>query len=226
MDIEKLKEQLAKIPLIPVLLIWAAFLGWEYYSYESSDTSPLVQKRIEMESVRSENTGLETQLQKVKEFAKNLEIKKLEIRSLTQELDALKTSISEDLDLPDFMKSTLTEARKVGLTVLSLKPTKGTKHEYYAEQAFDLKFRGAFVQVVVFLDRLANMQKVVRVDNFEMKPFGSPTAKIVELQGTVEIKAYRYIGSKADDLGKNTPSSQTPPGQPSTNNASPAGGTS
>lgn len=225
MDIEKLKEKLAKIPVIPALLVWATFLGWEYYSYESSDTSPLVQKRIEKENVRNENAGLETQLKRVKEFAKNLEIKRLEIRNLTLELDSLKATISEDLNLPDFMKSTLTEARKVGLTVLSLKPTLGSKHEYYAEQAFDLKFRGAFVQVVVFLDRLANMQKVVRVDNFEMKPLGSNMAKIVELQGTVEIKAYRYVGSKADDLGKAL-NSTTPPVQPSTSGASPPGGTS
>jgi len=201
-DAEKLKEFLAKIPLIPVLLAWAAYLGFQYYDYISSDSSAYVMKLQEIQTIEANNATLEQQIKKVQEFARNLEVKKMDFRNLSQELDGLKASVSENLDLPDFMKSTLTEARKVGLKVISLKPAENKKEEFYVEQAFDLTFRGAYVQLISFLERLANMQKLVRVDDFEMEPIGSATAKYVELKGVIKIKAYRYLGSKADELSK------------------------
>jgi Tfp pilus assembly protein PilO len=130
--------------------------------------------------------------------------------------------LSENLDLPEFMKTVLTEARRVGLFVVSLRPAGSTEKEYYGEHVFDFAFRGVFVQMMLFLDHMANVQKIVRVDNFNIRPRGSTSGRYVEIDGTVQLKAYRYIASKADSLGRDAEAAKPAavPGAP----AAPAGG--
>ena len=98
------------------------------------------------------------------------------------------------------------EAGKVGLSVAGIKPTDLKESEYYSEQSFALGFHGVYVQLVVFPAEARQYlpDKIIRVDNFDMKVASSPTAQYVSLDGTLQLKSYRYKASKADDLGKDT----------------------
>ena len=206
---DQLKEALAKLPMIPLLVIWAAFLVYDYYTFTTDPASELANRKSEIQSVKESNIKLENEIKKVEEFRANLESIRVELRNAAQKLDSFKATISENLDVAEFTKLTTTEAKRVGISMAGIKPLDQTKKEYYIEQPFEFAFRGAFVQLVVLLKRLSNLQKVVRVDNFEVRPISSPNARIVELQGTMQIKAYRYLGSRADEV------SQTPSSKPS-----------
>lgn len=201
MNQERLKEILHKIPWTGIAAVIALYMGYDYYWFTTDAASPLVQKQAQIVTITEENEKLKTKIKQANDFLKSLDAKKAELRALHQQLQDMKGTLSETLDVPDFMKTTITEAKKVGLAVLSLKPTESAKKEYYAEQAFDLAFKGVFVQLVVFFDRVANLQKIVRVENFALKPVSSSLSRYVELEGVVQLKVYRYIGSKADTLG-------------------------
>ena len=212
MNSDKIKELAAKIPIIPILLGWAVYIGYDYYSFMSDSDSPFQQRKAQLEKQRSDVTMLEGKIKQISEFMKGIEAKKVQLRRMAQELESMKSTITENLDVPDFMKTTVTEARRVGLTILSIKPLEPVKKEEYIEQPFECAFRGVYIQLVVFLERLASMQKVVRVENFQMHPITNPSGRFVELEGTLQIKAYRYLGSKADELGKEAIA--PPPGNP------------
>ncbi|OFZ53056.1 MAG: hypothetical protein A2428_11550 [Bdellovibrionales bacterium RIFOXYC1_FULL_54_43] len=222
MDAEGLKGILVKIPLIPVLILWAIYLGWDYYGFLKDDTSPLSQKVRDIELVKTDIEKLKGKIKLIQDFKNNLEQKRVTLRNITQELESLKTTLSETLDEAEFIRSSITEAKRIGLTVLSLKPTGSNAREYYIEREFELKFRGVYVQLLIFLERLGNMQKIVRVDNFEMKPISSSSARYVELEGTLQLKAYRYLGSKADELAKKNEPEATNQTTPATREAPPA----
>jgi Tfp pilus assembly protein PilO len=83
-----------------------------------------------------------------------------------------------------------------------MKPTTKKDADGYVEQAFELGFRGVFVQLMVFLDRLSQVQKVVRVDTMAMRPVTASFSRYVELEGTLQIKTYAYATSNADKLSK------------------------
>jgi Tfp pilus assembly protein PilO len=108
------------------------------------------------------------------------------------------------------MKTILTEAKRVGLNVFSIKPAAITQSDYYEEHPFDLGFRGVYVQLVVFLEHLSSLQNIARVDSLEIHPVGNSASKYVELEGTVQIKTYKYLGTKADTVLK--AGAATPPG--------------
>jgi Tfp pilus assembly protein PilO len=201
---EKLIEILNKIPFPLVYLGIIGTLGYHYYDLNYPEASKLKQTEATLVSVQGESAKIEDNIRKANEFKKRLETKRAEIRQMAQELDSMKATLSENLDIPAFVKMVVTEARKVGLMVTGIKPSpEQVRKEYYAEQAFDLNFRGVYAQLLVFLDRLSQAQKIVRVDNFTVHPIATASiSRYVELEGLVQVKAYYYLGSKADDIAR------------------------
>jgi Tfp pilus assembly protein PilO len=228
--LEQIKAILDKIPPMLLLAAILGYLGYGHYQFVTDPSSPLLQKTAQVTAAETQKTDLKNKLKAAQEFFLSLEKRRLELRALAKELEELKVSLNETLDIGALIKTVAGEAAKVGLSVSSIRPTELKESEYYSEQSFALGFHGVYVQLVVFLQRLANLEKIIRVDNFEMKLASSPTAQYVSLDGTLQLKSYRYKASKADDLGKDAKASAkpgTPPTAPapSTPSASaPAGG--
>jgi Tfp pilus assembly protein PilO len=196
---ERLKEILNRIPIAGVLLVFAAYLLYDYYSFIHGEYQ---QRQTELQAVQAETQALTTKLAQAREFYKTLDQKRAELRSLAQQLEQMKATLADTTDVPAFMKMVVIEAARVGLTVLGLKPTTSQTYDYYVEQAFDLQYRSVYPQLVVFLERLSNLETIIRVDNFNAKRNGPSTAQFVELNGVLELRTYRYRTSKADDIVK------------------------
>ncbi|MGZ3687095.1 MAG: type 4a pilus biogenesis protein PilO [Bdellovibrionota bacterium] len=211
MNLDKIKEILNKIPYTAILVAFLGYLAWDCYTFLNDAQSPLLQKQGQIESIKKENAGLQVKIRAANDFFHGLDAKRAELRALAVTLDEMKGTLSESLDIPSFVKMVVTEAAKVGLKVMSIKPTDAKKSEYYIEQAFDLSFRAVYVQLVLFIERLSNVERIVRVDNFDIHRTGSSISPYVELGGTIQIKTYRYLGSKADDVAKNGGTGSTPP---------------
>lgn len=188
------------------LLVALAYCGWlaydYYYDFQQNPESPKNQKLAQIEVAKKQNETLRKRIREINEFFKNLEVKKQELRALAQELDGMKASLSESIDVPAFMNLITTEARKLGLTVARIRPAESHRRDYYGEQDFELNFRGVYVQLLVFLNRLAQSTKIMRVETYQMRPRNSSRARFVELEGTIQIKAYYYVGSKEDKMGR------------------------
>jgi type IV pilus assembly protein PilO len=199
---ERLLDILEKLPVVPLLFVYAGYLGYEYYTFTQDAASPLQLKQVERTKASDEVRSAQTKILQLESFAKNLDQKRSEVRGLATKLDEMKAVLTEDLDIPEFIKLVVTEAKRVGLTVVSIRPTEQKQYEFYGEQAFELAFKGVYVQLLVYLERLSSIERIIRVDDFDVKATGSSTSAYVELAGKIQIKTYRYRASSADALVK------------------------
>ncbi len=201
-----LKDFLNKVPYVGVVAVFLIYLGYSYFEYVSNDlASPVSVKKAELKNTDEQVMKLEKKMKEAQLFFQNLEKKKESIRIMTEELAGLKGTLSEDLDVPSFIKTIVTEAKRVGLRVKSLKPLVETQKPLYFERKFQLDFGGAFAQVVVFLEHLSKIQKIVRVEDIALSPKGSQSGQFVDLTGTMSLLVYRYVGSKADEVSVRKP---------------------
>lgn len=200
--LEKIKEILPKIPFLPLTALYLGYLGYDYYTFLEDPSSALNQKKAEAEQVKVEIQKLSKKVQEQKDYLSKLEGKRAEIRQMAADLDAMKGTLSDTVNVPEFMKNNLMEAKKVGMTVLGLKPTDKGRTEYYGIQNFELTFRSVYMQLMVFLDRVSKSSKIVRVENITVKPVGSSLSRYVELQGVLQLRTYFYLGSNADALAQ------------------------
>lgn len=215
-----LSEFSRKVPLPFIAVAYLGYVGYQYYQFNNADDSPLIIKRKQTEGLKPEIKIEQEKLKKAAEFYRTLEVQKAKLRGLALQLAELKGTLSEDADIESYLKIPLTEAAKFGLRIRGRKTGSMTEVENYSEQTHDLQFRGAYVQVLAFFERLTNLQKIIRVEGFHFKPVGHQLAKAVELEGKIVIKTYNYKPTKADALGTsppeatsgavNAPSSTTP----------------
>ena len=202
MDRDRITEVLQRVPWPLVFLgIWG-WLAYDVYLFKTDASSPLFEKTNEIQTVTAENGKLQVRVRELKNFLRSLEQKRAELRGLASKLEESKASLSETFDVPSFMQMAVTEAKRLGLTVVALRPTEKANREFYAEQSFEFGFKGVYVQVLVFLHRMAQIQTIVRVENFMIRPAGPRNARYVALEGTMQIKGYYYLRSRADDLAK------------------------
>lgn len=185
-----------------LFILIAAYFGWDYYSFTTDPSSPLGVRVATREQKKIEIVETEKKVAEAREFYKNLEKKRDELRKLSTELATMKSTLTENNDVPAFMKLVLNEGKRVGLVVTSLSPLPSQKKQYYIEQPFDLNFQGVYVQLIAFLDRLAQAERIVRIDDFLVRPRGnSPrTGKFIDLEGTIKVRTYVYLGTTEDDV--------------------------
>jgi Tfp pilus assembly protein PilO len=81
-----------------------------------------------------------------------------------------------------------------------LSPLSSQSKNYYTEYPFELNFQGVYVQVIAFLDRLSQAERIVRVDDFTIKPraTASRASKFTDLEGSVKIRSFVYRGTDED----------------------------
>lgn len=195
---DQLKEILNRIPYAILVLITIVFYGYDYWQFENDVNSPLNIQRTIAEKSRTDIASKKAKIREAEEFYRSLEAKRQEIRALAIRLGEMKNTLSEEIDVPAFIKGVVTEAKKVGFRVESFKPNGDGRKKYYIENRFKLVFSAVFGQIVVFLKRLANMKRIVSVDEIDFLVKGDRKARYVELSGAMTIKAFRYVGSDAD----------------------------
>lgn len=204
MNILNLRDLIVKIPIIPLVFVYLGYLGYDYYQFQTDPGSILNQVKSQTTAARADIDALNAKIKKVNDFAAVLNLKKAALRNLAMELETSKASLPESLDIPDLMKTMVTEAKRAGLTVTSLKPGETKHNEYYAEQSFQFSSTGIYFQYVAFLDRISNLQKIITVDTIDFSPAGAATSKYIQLKSTIDFRAYRYVASKEDELGKDS----------------------
>ena len=226
MNSEAILGPLSRIPWSLIGFAILLFFGWQYYDFMNNETSALNQEKARVAEIRNEIDRNNQKLKDVESFKQTVVERRRKIDELRAELESKKLAVSESVDAAEFMGVLNAQARRVGLEVMRLEPSQSTAKELYAEHPFKLSFRGVFVQFLVFLERLAKLDKIVRVDRFDVKPSAKAqvSRSLVELEGQMEMKVYRYVNSAADTMpdsvksvGVNPAGAVTPVSNPADN---------
>lgn len=226
MNVEALLGPLSRVPWSLIGFAILMLFGWQYYDFMNNETSELNQEKARVVGIREEISKKNQKLKDVETFKQTVVERRRKIDELRAELESKKLAVSESVDAAEFMGVLNAQARRVGLEVMRLEPGQSTSKELYAEHPFRLSFRGVYVQFLVFLERLAKLEKIVRVDRFDVKPSAKAqvSRSLVELEGQMEMKVYRYVSSAADTMPDSVKSVGAAPAGSPAPAASPAGG--
>ena len=199
---DALQRILAKLPVVPLAILLAAYWAYDTYDWMNSPQSEYGQKKVAFVAAQTELEGVKKKLREGEEFLANLETIKARIRQLSAQLESTKAVMSSEIDDANFIRMISLEAKKISLSIKNIRPDSKRAKDYYYEVPFQIGFKGAYVQLLVFLDRIAKLQQVVRIGDFDLHPTGSAFTKYVELEGKVDLIAYAYKGTDADQAAK------------------------
>jgi len=193
----------AFLKIVPILIVgYVLYLGWQHWDWLNSPGSALGQKRAALVSAKQQLTTVQGKVKAAEEFYRQLESLRARIRELAAQLENSKSSLSAEIDIANFVRMVTLEAKKLGLVIKGIKPETDSRKEFYVEVPFLVAVKGAYVQLLVFFDRIAKFQQVIRVSEFQMRPSGTAFQKYVELEASAKLVTYKYVGTEADEIGK------------------------
>ncbi|MBI3544873.1 MAG: type 4a pilus biogenesis protein PilO [Deltaproteobacteria bacterium] len=197
---ENLTKILSRLPIVVLAAFYCGYLYYDHNDWLTSKDSELGQKKAQVVIAKTDLDAQKKKLATGEEFFKNLDALRERIRALTDQLASTKTSLSADIDIANFVRIVTLEVKRLGFQIKGIKPELEKKNEYYVEVPFSVSLRGTYIHFMVFFDRVAKFQQVIRISDFKMSPTSNNLMKYVELDAEVKLVAYRYLGSAADDI--------------------------
>ena len=178
---KKLKIAIAIVLfLLPIVLFY--FL---WFQPQIDKTSQLVQQK----------NNLTKDVQKAKARAANYEKFKAELEATETQFEEKAALLPKDKEIPSLLTNISALGRGSGLDFLTFKPGADVPKDFYSEIPIDIKVRGPYHNMGVFLDQISKLDRIVTVSNIDM---GGPKKEGSEmlLNSSCRLVTYRFTNVK------------------------------
>lgn len=137
--------------------------------YFTLDRSELESKEQSQVSIQQELNTLERKVNEAREFERQFDDKKKKYTQLVKELQQLQSALPKQFYLPDLLTDLFKEAKQLEIEITTIQPdSKEEEKELYNSLGFSIEARGTFIQMLIFLDRMAHMKRLLNVENFSL----------------------------------------------------------
>lgn len=196
-------EKLKGFPFFLLVIAYFGYLGFQYYNFNFAPDGAVEQHRTTLSTAHNEIDGLKKKLADGKKFMQALDVKRSEIQAQVRKLGEYQGALSEAPDVASLVKILVIEAKKLEMKVDRIEPGKKTQKQYYLEQEFKLDVRGNYQQILLFASRVAQLQRILRIEAYTMKVApANLTPKATTLVTSLSVRAYQYTLSSEDQIGK------------------------
>src|SRR5689334_20278143 len=154
-----------------------------------------------LEAQVAQQRQLDSQLQEKSEIAQNLNERRREMDLLQQKLDEALSELPESADLDDLLAQLNEIGRKSGLEISAVEPAPEEPAQIYVKIPIKMALTGNYHEVAMFLQSLANLRRIVNVNNIQL---GSPTLRSekVVLNTSFVATTFRFLDPKTAQQDK------------------------
>jgi type IV pilus assembly protein PilO len=149
-----------KIGVLVGLILFLLILGY-FYVYLPGDDN--------VTKLAEEITGVRGDRDRKKALSANLPKLQKELQEWDARLKAAVAQLPDRKEIPDLLSSLSTKARESGLEILLFRPRAENFQEFYAEIPVDIVVRGGFFNAVTFFDEVGKLNRLVNIDNIDLK---------------------------------------------------------
>ncbi|WAM24809.1 type 4a pilus biogenesis protein PilO [Myxococcus sp. NMCA1] len=159
----------------------------------------------------SQRRKLDMELADKSEIAQNLNERRREMDVLEQKLSEALTELPEQRDIEELLAQINDIGKKSGLEISSVTPDKETVGggDFFARIPIKMTVSGNYHEIALFLQEMANMRRIVNVNNIKLDSAVLKNEKVV-LQSSFLATTFRFVEQKsapaADATTKNAKS--------------------
>jgi type IV pilus assembly protein PilO len=161
-------------------------------------------KTVEINKLQSQQKKLENEISKVEKASREITKHRAEMAETKLMFAKASALLPQQQEIPSLLISISDIGQNSGLDFLSFIPKSEMRKEFYADIPVDIKVRGTYHNVGVFLDKISDLSRIVTVSNINM---GGPKLQAGEmiLESTFSLVTYRFVepAPQAQDKKKN-----------------------
>ena len=166
--------------LIPVALFYFLWLQPQY-----EETAKLIKQE----------TAITKEVNKAKARAANKEKLQAEVAVIEKRFEETAVLLPKGKEIPRLLTNISALGRGSGLDFLTFKPGKDIKKDFYSALPINIKVRGPYHNMGVFLDQVSKLNRIVTVANITM---GGPKKEGSELllNSSCRLVTYRFTNKE------------------------------
>ncbi|WIG92553.1 type 4a pilus biogenesis protein PilO [Myxococcus sp. SDU36] len=140
---------------------------------------------------------LDMELADKSEIAQNLNERRREMDVLEQKLSEALTELPEQRDIEELLAQINDIGKKSGLQISSVTPDKESVGggEFFARIPIKMTVSGNYHEIAIFLQEMANMRRIVNVNNIKLDSATLKNEKVV-LQSSFLATTFRFVDQK------------------------------
>ncbi len=148
-----------------------------------------------MAQLTSQRATLTTDLQKAKAKAANRGKLQAELKAIEERFAEAALLLPKEKEIPALLTNISALGRGAGLDFLAFKPMADVPKDFYSEIPVEIKVRGPYHNMGVFLDQVSKLNRIVTVSNISM---GGPKKEAGEmlLNSSCRLVTYRFTNKK------------------------------
>ena len=175
-----------KIIIAVILFLLPAVLFYFFWF------QPQSKKTVKLEK---QKVTLTKELKDAKAKAANRPKLQAELDAVEERFKETATLLPKEKEIPSLLTNISALGRGSGLDFLTFKPLKDIPKDFYAEIPVDIKVRGPYHNMGIFLDQVSKLDRIVTVSNITM---GGPKQESGEmlLNSSCRLVTYRFTNIK------------------------------
>lgn len=186
---------LSDLNLIGIIFISGVFVaGYWFFFYDRSLDVVQATENLGNEIIQTSKKirQKEAEIQKAVDFDSS-------VKQLGQELQLFYEYFPQQLTNRQLFQDLTRLSKNSGLEIMSMKGSSGQKQtkDLYETLSVQLIVEGEFSQFLSFLSKLTDLDKVVTVQNVNIKPVNKKNqlgdSKIQKIQAQINVRGFRYV---------------------------------
>lgn len=147
---------------------------------------------------------LEQSLGEKQAIAQNLNERRKEMDVLEQQLAEALSELPENKDIDELLAQFNDIGKKSGLEIAKIEPGNEAAAGFYAKIPVKMSVTGNYHEIAMFLQEVANMRRIVNVNNIKLTSPETKNEKVV-LKSEFVATTFRFLDQAADQGKKGSP---------------------
>lgn len=177
-----------KVLIFSSLLIIPLLLFYLFLIQPAQDKIAALQKQVQTSS---------EELNKVRKAARELPKHEQDFLKAKEIFELTSVLLPKSQEIPDLLRNISDLGRQSGLDFLSFIPGIETPKDFYAEIPLDIKIRGPYHNLGLFLDKISKLERIVTVNNVKTEKVDLEGNEIL-LTSSCKLLTYRFTNVKLE----------------------------
>jgi type IV pilus assembly protein PilO len=173
--------------LLIVVVVAALIPGLYWYSFHRS-------KAATIKNLRNDLSNKQAKLNENKAIARNLPRFKEEVEKLNLRLGKVVQELPNSREIPNLLETISNMGSVSGLEVVFIKPKADVDKGFYAEVPIQVRVKGGYHEMGMFLEALSKLPRIINVSDISMgNPKEDERSGVIILDISALATTYRYV---------------------------------
>jgi type IV pilus assembly protein PilO len=136
-------------------------------------------------------------LKKVRKAARNYPVHQKELEEVRKQFEMTSVLLPKSQEIPNLLRNISDLGRNSGLDFISFTPGQEIPKDFYAEIPIDIKIKGPYHNLGLFLDKVSKLERIVSVNNIKTEKVEQEKNEML-LDSTCKLITYRFTNVKQE----------------------------